>query len=60
MSRKGFILVAAIFGAGFLLLALATRGYRKLGELLPSADPAEPPRRPSRRGSDGGPRSGTS
>lgn len=30
MNRKGLIIVAAIFGAAFLLLALASRGYRKI------------------------------
>lgn len=39
MSRKGFIIVAAIFVAAFLLLALATRGYRKLEEMRRSAEP---------------------
>ncbi len=39
MSRKGFIIVAAIFGAAFLLLALATRGYRKLEAMRRSAEP---------------------
>lgn len=33
MSRKGFIAVALVFGVGFLLLALASRGYRKVGAL---------------------------
>ncbi len=33
MSRKGIIAIAVVFGVGFLLLALASRGYRKVGAL---------------------------
>jgi rhodanese-related sulfurtransferase len=29
MSRKGILIVAALFGVAFLLLALASRGYRR-------------------------------
>lgn len=30
MSRKGILVIAALFGIAFLLLALATRGYREV------------------------------
>lgn len=53
MSRKGFIIVAAIFGAAFLLLALATRGYRKLEEMRRSAEPGPTGALPPPIGIDG-------
>lgn len=34
MTRKGFLVIAGIFVAAFLLLVLAKCGYRKLGEKM--------------------------
>jgi rhodanese-related sulfurtransferase len=33
MSRKGIVLLAVLFGAALLLVSLAGRGYRELGDL---------------------------